>query len=83
MAGKAVSIERSDNIAIVRLDRGGKANAMSFAIMDELVTVRNPDNISIPPYRTRLPDPTLDVSEEHHRYRYDDRSQEGRHRDAR
>jgi len=36
MAGKAVSIERSDNIAIVRLDRGGKANAMSFAIMDEL-----------------------------------------------
>jgi hypothetical protein len=34
MAGKAVSIERSDNIAIVRLDRGGKANAMSFAIMD-------------------------------------------------
>jgi enoyl-CoA hydratase/carnithine racemase len=36
MAGKSVSIERSDNIAVVRLDRGGKANAMSFAIMDEL-----------------------------------------------
>ncbi len=33
---KAVSIERRDNIAIVRLDRGGQANAMSFAIMDEL-----------------------------------------------
>ena len=36
MGGKAVSIERSDNVALVRFDRGGRANAMSFAIMDEL-----------------------------------------------
>ena len=34
--GKAVSMERQDAVAVVRLDRGGRANAMSFAIMDEL-----------------------------------------------
>lgn len=37
MGTTAVSIERTqDGIAVVRLDRGGRANAMSFAIMDEL-----------------------------------------------
>ena len=34
--GKCVSIERDGGIAVVRYDRGGRANAMSFAIMDEL-----------------------------------------------
>lgn len=32
----AVSVERDGGIAVVRLDRGGRANALSFAIMDEL-----------------------------------------------
>lgn len=36
MNGKAVTIEREGGIAVVRLDRGGRANAMSFSIMDEL-----------------------------------------------
>jgi enoyl-CoA hydratase/carnithine racemase len=31
-----VSVERKDGIALVRYDRGARANAMSFAIMDEL-----------------------------------------------
>lgn len=33
---EAVTVERRDKVAIVRLDRGGRANAMSFAIMDAL-----------------------------------------------
>ncbi len=36
MTDKAVSIEHQGAIAIVRLDRGARANAMSFAIMDAL-----------------------------------------------
>jgi len=36
MGSTVVTIERTDDIAVVRLDRGGRANAMSFAIMDEL-----------------------------------------------
>ncbi len=34
--GKSVTVERLDDIAVVRLNRGGRANAMSFDIMDEL-----------------------------------------------
>lgn len=33
---RIVSIERHGDIAVVRFDRGGRANALSFAMMDEL-----------------------------------------------
>ncbi|MCT8972522.1 enoyl-CoA hydratase/isomerase family protein [Microbaculum marinisediminis] len=36
MPHDAVSVERRDRVAIVRLDRKGRANALSFAIMDAL-----------------------------------------------
>ncbi len=40
MSGKTASIERTgEGIAVVRFDRGGRANALSFAIMDELAEV--------------------------------------------
>ena len=36
MKEQTVTIAREDGIAVVTYDRGGRANAMSFAIMDEL-----------------------------------------------
>jgi enoyl-CoA hydratase/carnithine racemase len=48
MPGKIVTIEKEGRVAVVRFDRGDKANAMSFAMMDELLAaaqtlVRDPE----------------------------------------
>ncbi len=38
MKAQTVTIAREAGIAIVTYDRGGRANAMSFAVMDELAS---------------------------------------------